>query len=352
MAPLHGGGHRLGDHRVPISGSGRVGTPLTLTTPPSWNFGAAVTTTYQWLRNGVAIGGETGTIYTVTAADLAKNITVKATGTRPGYLTGTSTSNTIVGISGNAPVAVTEVSISGTGKVGTSLTATPPVWDNDPMTTTYQWQRDGLNIAGATRRRTRSRRSDVGKALTVRATGTRAGYDPGASVSGPITGVLGDAPNATTDVSISGANNKVGTTLTLTAPTWNTTGVATTYQWFRDATAIAGAPGRPTSCRRGRRRLGDRPGDGAKAGYLSGHSTSNAIVGRGPRPADRHRRADDHRVGRRQETLRRIPGTWATDRGVTYTYQWFVERSRRSPRRPSTPTSSAPGTQVCPCTCG
>ena len=58
-------------------------------------------------------------------ADLAKNITVRATGTRPGYITGTSTSNTIVGISGDAPVAVTGVSISGTGKVGTSLTGNP-----------------------------------------------------------------------------------------------------------------------------------------------------------------------------------------------------------------------------------
>ena len=175
---------------VLISGSGRVGTPLTVTTPPAWNFGAAVTTTYQWLRNGGAIGGETGTTYTVTAADLAKNITVKATGTRPGYLSGTSTSNTIVGISGNAPVAVTDVSISGTGKVGTSLTATPPDWDSGPTTTTYQWQRDGLNIGGATTVTYAVTASDVGKALTVRATGTRAGYDPGASVSNTITGLL------------------------------------------------------------------------------------------------------------------------------------------------------------------
>ena len=48
---------------------------------------------------------------------------------------------------------------------------------------------------------------------------------------------------ATTDVSISGANNKVGTTWTLTAPTWNTSGVATSYQWFRDATPITGSTG-------------------------------------------------------------------------------------------------------------
>ena len=121
-----------------------------VTTPPSWNFGGAVTTTYQWFRGNSPIAGETGNIYTVTGADRTKNITVKATGTRPGYLTGTSTSNAIVGISGDAPVAVTDVSISGTGKVGTSLTATPPVWDNDFTTTTYQWQRDGVNISGAT----------------------------------------------------------------------------------------------------------------------------------------------------------------------------------------------------------
>lgn len=311
---------------VAISGSGRVGTPLTITTPPSWNFGGAVTTTYQWLRNGVAIGGETGTIYTLTAADLAKNITVKATGTRPGYITGTSTSNTIVGISGNAPVAVTEVSISGTGKVGTSLTATPPDWDSGPTTTTYQWQRDGLNIGGATTTTYAVTASDVGKALTVRATGTRAGYDPGASVSNTITGLLGDAPNATTDVSISGINNKVGTTLTLTAPTWNTTGVATTYQWFRDATAITGATG-------GTYKLLDADvghsvtvrATGAKSGYVSGTSTSNAIVGAALDPVVNTAAPAITGTPAARETLRASTGTWALTSGVTYTYQWLVD---------------------------
>ena len=123
-----------------------------------------------------------------------------------------STSNTIAGSQGDAPIAVTDVSISGTGKVGTNLTLTPPVWDNDFTTTTYQWQRDGVNV-GATTTTYTVVAADVGKALTVKATGTRTGYDPGSSTSLPVTGILGDAPNATTGVTISGANNKVGTTL-------------------------------------------------------------------------------------------------------------------------------------------
>jgi hypothetical protein len=311
---------------VLISGSGRVGTPLTVTTPPAWNFGGAVTTSYQWFRGAAAIGGETGTTYTVTAADLTKNITVKATGTRPGYISGTSTSNTIVGISGNAPVAVTDVSISGTGKVGTSLTATPPDWDSGPTTTTYQWQRDGLNIGGATATTYAVTASDVGKALTVRATGTRLGYDPGASVSNTVTGLLGDAPNATTDVSISGINNKVGTTLTLTAPTWSMTGVATTYQWFRDATAITGATG-------GTYKLLDADvghsvtvrATGAKSGYVSSTSTSNAIVGAALDPVVNTAPPTITGTPAARETLRASTGTWAVTSGVTYTYQWLVD---------------------------
>lgn len=310
---------------VSISGSGRVGTPLTLTSP-TWNFGGDVTTTYQWFRGTSAIGGETGTTYTLTAANLAKNITVKATGTRPGYLTGTSTSNVIVGVSGNAPVAVTAVAVSGTGKVGTSLTATPPVWDNDSTTTTYQWQRDGANIGSATTTTYAVVAADVGHALTVRATGTRAGFDPGASVSDPVAGLLGDAPAATTDVSISGSTHKVGATLTMTAPTWNTAGVATTYQWFRDAAAITGSTGatyKLTDADVGRSVT--VRATGTKSGYQSGTSTSNAIVGEALDPVVNTAAPTITGVAAARETLRASTGTWAVTSGVSYSYQWLVD---------------------------
>ena len=91
----------------------------------------------------------------------------------------------------------------------------------------------------------------------------------------PITGVLGDAPNATTDVSINGTNNKVGTTWTLTAPTWSMTGVATSYQWYRD--------GRPIHLATGARYRVDAEDRGARlsvkvTGIREGYAARTATV--------------------------------------------------------------------------
>jgi hypothetical protein len=313
---------------VVIGGSGQVGTPLTVTTPPAWNFGDTVTTSYQWYRGTTLIGGATGSTYIVTSADVGKSLTIKATGTRPGYLSGTSTSNGINGIAGNAPVAVTNVQISGTGKVGTDLTLTAPVWDNAETTTSYRWRRDGVDISGSTGSGTTYtvQPGDVGKQITVKATGTRTGYDPGASVSDPILGVAGDAPVASTNVTISGTNNKVGTTLTLTAPTWSMSGVSTTYQWFRDATPIPSATGTTY-------KLADADvglsvtvrATGSKTGYTAGTSTSNAIVGAALDPIINTAAPTVSGVAAARETLRATTGTWQVTSGVSYAYQWFVD---------------------------
>ena len=121
-------------------------------------------------------------------------------------------------------------------------------------------------------------------------------YDAGASVSDPITGVLGDGPNATTDVSINGANNKVGTTWTLTAPTWSTPGFATSYQWYRDATPITGATSGTLQARGARcRRLGHGARDGDQGGLPARHVDQQRRRGRATGPADRLCHADHHR---------------------------------------------------------
>ena len=77
-----------------------------------------MTTTYQWFRGTSSVSGQTGTTYVVGAADMGKDITVKATGTKAGYVNGLSVSNAITAALNPAPVATTPVSLTGTGAVG------------------------------------------------------------------------------------------------------------------------------------------------------------------------------------------------------------------------------------------
>ena len=74
-----------------------------------------------------------------------------------------------------APVATTAPSISGDPRVGKKLTADPGVWDPADVAITYQWLRDGQPIQGATDRKYKVTKADVGTTLSVRVTATAEG---------------------------------------------------------------------------------------------------------------------------------------------------------------------------------
>lgn len=67
-----------------ISGTARVGYSLTANAG-SWTPGT--TLSYQWLANGAAISGATGPTLSVTTAYVNKTLSVRVTGTQPGYTT-------------------------------------------------------------------------------------------------------------------------------------------------------------------------------------------------------------------------------------------------------------------------
>lgn len=73
-----------------ISGSAKVGSKLTVSTG-AWK-PAPVTLGFQWLRNGKKIAGATGGSYVLTVADKGKTVSVKVTGSKPGYATVSKTS--------------------------------------------------------------------------------------------------------------------------------------------------------------------------------------------------------------------------------------------------------------------
>ncbi|WP_426323971.1 hypothetical protein [Microbacterium sp. E-13] len=66
--------------------------------------------------------------------------------------------------------------ISGTAKVGSTLTANTGTWSPTPTTFAYQWLRNGTAISGATSATYKLVTADAGKSLTVKVTGSRNAY--------------------------------------------------------------------------------------------------------------------------------------------------------------------------------
>lgn len=74
-----------------------------------------------------------------------------------------------------APVAKVAPTVTGSAKVGKTLTAKPGKWEPADVTLTYQWLRDGAPIEGATAQTYEITADDRGTALSVRVTATQEG---------------------------------------------------------------------------------------------------------------------------------------------------------------------------------
>jgi virginiamycin B lyase len=104
--------------------------------------------TYQWLLDGNAIPGATGSSYTPVAGDVGHQLSCQVTGTN-----GSGAMNTPSGAAAiDAPALIPGVpTITGTAQAGQTLTCDPDAidWTGSPASFTYQWLRDGAQIAGA-----------------------------------------------------------------------------------------------------------------------------------------------------------------------------------------------------------
>nr|WP_246416235.1 carboxypeptidase regulatory-like domain-containing protein [Nocardioides luti] len=314
--------------KAAITGTGKTGQVLTAVAP-TWSIGGVTTSAPQWKRDGAPIAGETGATYTVVAGDVGKAITVTYTGTKDGFLDGTSTSDPKTIAQGDAPTASTAAAITGSGKTGQVLTAVAPTWSLGGVTSSApQWKRDGAPIAGETGATYTVVAGDVGKAITVSYTGTKPGFADGASTSGPVTIVKGDAPTPTTPAAISGSG-KVGQALTATAPAWSPTGVTTSApQWFRDNVAIAGETGTTYTVLAGDvGKAITAKYTGTKAGFFDGLATSNGITGvTGDAPVVNAApvAAGSGKVG---SALTATAPTWTTSGVTTGGRQWLRDGS-------------------------
>lgn len=155
-----------------ISGTPRIGVTLTAK-PGKWTSGTLFT--YQWLVSGKAVKGATAATFVPRKSDKGKRVTVRITGTNPGYATATTTSKKSSKVRPLRSMKKATPTVSGTVKVGMTLTAKPGKWTAGARLA-YQWLVGGKAVAGATARTFVPRETDRGRTITVKVTGTKAGY--------------------------------------------------------------------------------------------------------------------------------------------------------------------------------
>lgn len=133
------------------SGTAQVGETLTAD-DGTWTGTPTPTITYQWLRDGAPIEGETAATYDLVADDEGAVITVAVTATNAKGVVTVVSPGTAPVLHEDAPVnTVAPTAPSGTAQVSETLTADDGTWTGTPTPViTRQWLRDDVPIEGET----------------------------------------------------------------------------------------------------------------------------------------------------------------------------------------------------------
>ncbi|MDR1712231.1 MAG: family 43 glycosylhydrolase [Propionibacteriaceae bacterium] len=139
--------------------------------------------------------------------------------------------------------------ISGTAKVGKTLTAKPGTWSPKPASFAYQWFRDEVKIPGATDVTYTLTAADMGHKVSVKARGQLRDYAETWShpskekkvAAGTLTTKTPKTLNLDTGKDPAKTAPKYGETLQAVPGDWGPVGVALTYQWYRAGKVVEGA---------------------------------------------------------------------------------------------------------------
>lgn len=185
-----------------------------------------------------------------------------------------------------APVNIDPPTITGTARVGETLTAQNGTWENSPTTYHYRWLRcnaggNNCQLLAADGRTYRVAQADAGSTLRVRVTAVNA--DGSTNARSEQTEVVGSSAAPLTNTArptISG-EARVGQELTATEGTWTGNPTSFAFQWQRcniDAITcldVTGATGRTYGVRIGDLGFRLRVQVTARTDNRSGTATSN-----------------------------------------------------------------------------
>ncbi|MFT4217933.1 MAG: hypothetical protein QM619_12230 [Micropruina sp.] len=220
-----------------ISGTPRVGETIQAD-PGDWSDGS--TFIYKWLRDGSTIGEGRSPTYAIDKADLGKRLSVQVIGWATETATLGSTSDETSSVEPPLTFTATPTpTITGSARVGSTLTASVGGWRPASAYLSVQWRRNGKSISNANHLSYVLESADKGAKISVTVTGTQAGYTSVSKTSRTTGKVTAGTIEASTP-KVSGTV-KVGNQLTAKPGTWTPTAVQFSYQWYRSGKAIRGA---------------------------------------------------------------------------------------------------------------
>lgn len=223
-----------------VAGTPRVGETLTAT-GDGWTPEPAART-YQWYRNGFEIAGATAPTFVPGPNLVGNRISVEVTASRPGYH---SLSRTTAQTAQVAPGLFTNTAaptVSGTPRVGETLTATGGTWTPASGSLAFRWYVGGALVDGATGTTFVPRPEDVGKSVHVVERATATGYTPAEAPSAAVGPVLPGVISNTALPVITGGT-RVLDRLTVSPGAWAPPDADLSYQWLSDGEEVAGATG-------------------------------------------------------------------------------------------------------------
>lgn len=287
-----------------ITGTAQVGQKLTAPAAPTGQ-----TFRYEWRAGGAVIAGAASRTLTLAAAQAGKNVTVTVTAAQAGYASTTKSSAPTAAVRPGVLSAATPT-VTGTYAVGATLTAKPGTWTAG-TTLKYQWLSGGKAISGATASALKLGTRQKGTTISVRVTGTKAGFTT-VSKTSKVSAKVATAGTPT----ISGSA-KVDSKLTAKPGTW-TSGTTLSYQWRADGVAIAKAT-KPTFT------LTRSQAGKAITVTVTGRKSGYATVAKTSKATSRVLASATPTIsGRTYATLVLTAKTGSWSPGTTFSYRWYA----------------------------
>jgi surface antigen len=130
--------------------------------------------------------------------------------------------------------------ITGTAKVGNTLSASTGSWSVAGTAYAYQWMANGAAVSGATSSTLPLTNALTGKTITVRVIASKLGY-PNTLATSTATGAVQPGVIDNTAAPTISGEPRVDSTLTASPGSWSPTPAAVSYRWLADGAYVDGA---------------------------------------------------------------------------------------------------------------